>query len=56
MSEFLAVLGLVVLFVTFGLTYRTGRAHSCGSCSAKSTGSCDASCELAHDLPESSHG
>lgn len=56
MSEILAVLGLAALFVTFGLTHRNGRAHSCGSCTSKTAGSCDASCELANDLPESSHG
>jgi hypothetical protein len=57
MSEFLGILGLVVLFVVFGLMHRNGRQDRCTSCSLKSTDACGtSSCEIVHELSERSHG
>ena len=56
MNEILGIAGLVVLFVTFGLTHRNGRVKTCGSCSLHPSDSHCRSCEIANDLSESSHG
>ncbi len=54
MREILGVLGLVVLFVTFGLLHRNGRiGHRCGPCTSQPGGSDCASCDLVHDSSES---
>jgi hypothetical protein len=55
MSEILGVLGVVVLFVTFGLLHRNSRSDRCQTCSHTAVGR-DCSCDLIHDLSESSHG
>jgi len=56
MNEILGVAGLVVLFVTFGLTHRNGRTKVCDSCALHTPDSHCQSCELANDKSESSHG
>jgi hypothetical protein len=54
MSEILGILGLVVLFVAFGLMHRGGQAAAgCGSCPHEPGPDC--SCDVIRDISESTH-
>jgi hypothetical protein len=54
MSEILGILGLAVLFVTFGLLHRSGGSTTaCGSCPREPGPDC--SCDLISDISEPSN-
>ncbi|MDH3457312.1 MAG: hypothetical protein OER90_10770 [Gemmatimonadota bacterium] len=54
MSEILGILGLMVLFVAFGLMHRGGQTRAgCGSCPHEPGPDC--SCDVIHDISESTH-
>lgn len=56
MSEILAVVGLAVLFVGFGMFHRYGIEHrGCGACHDNESVDRCGECPLVHDISESSH-
>ena len=56
MSEILAVVGLAVMFVGFGMFHRYGMEHrGCGACQDDESVDRCGECSLVRDISESSH-
>jgi hypothetical protein len=56
MSEILAIVGLAVMFVGFGMFHRYGMEHrGCGACQDDESVDRCGECSLVRDISESSH-